>query len=123
MDKTAELMEKKKYQPDKLIPQRIILISSTAHSDSNKIFKTLKHLDWDNDVIEDYDDDLLKIKMDELKAELTHSKDYKLYKEAWKHFIECKNTDDLNDDELKLLYRYDLYHLKNSLNLNIQMVF
>ena len=61
------LEEKKAYLDDKLIPQRIILISSTAHSDSNKIFKTLKHLDWDNDVIEDYDDDLLKIKMDELK--------------------------------------------------------
>jgi hypothetical protein len=41
-------------------PQRIILISSTAHSDGIKIFKTLKPLDWDNDVIEDYDDDLLK---------------------------------------------------------------
>jgi hypothetical protein len=45
-----------------LVPQRIILISSTAHSDSDRIFKTLKTLDWDSDVIEDYDDDLLKIK-------------------------------------------------------------
>jgi hypothetical protein len=50
-----------------VVPQRIILISSTAHSDSNKIFKTLKNLDWDNDVIEDYNDDLLFMKMDELK--------------------------------------------------------
>ena len=33
---------------DKLVPQRIILISSTANSDSNLIFKTLKNLDWDN---------------------------------------------------------------------------
>jgi hypothetical protein len=106
------LEEKKAYLDDKLIPQRIILISSTAHSDSNKIFKTLKHLDWDNDVIEDYDDDLLKIKMDELKAELTHSKDYKLYKEAWKKFIECKKIEDLNDDELKLLYSYDFIPFK-----------
>jgi hypothetical protein len=50
--------------------------------------------------------------MDELKAELTHSKDFKLYKEAWKHFIECKNIDDLNDDELKLLYSYDFIPFK-----------
>jgi hypothetical protein len=31
----------------------------TAHSDSNKIIKTLKFLDWNNDFIEDYNDDLL----------------------------------------------------------------
>jgi hypothetical protein len=51
------LEEKKVYLNDKVVPQRIILNSSTAHSDSNKIFKTLKNLDWDNDVIEDYNDD------------------------------------------------------------------
>jgi hypothetical protein len=106
------LEEKKAYLDDKLIPQRIILISSTAHSDSNKIFKTLKNLDWDNDVIDDYDDDLLKIKMSELKNELQHSKDYKLYKEAWKHFVDCKTIDDLKDDELKLLYSYDFIPFK-----------
>ena len=67
---------------DKLVPQRIILISSTANSDSNLIFKTLKNLDWDNDVIDDYNDDLLIMKMDELKIDLNHSKDYRLYRET-----------------------------------------
>jgi hypothetical protein len=38
---------------------------------------------------------------------LNHSKDYKIYKEAWKHFIHCKDIDELDDDELKLLYSYD----------------
>ena len=61
------LEEKKVYLNDKVVPQRIVLISSTANSDSNKIFKTLKNLDWDNDVIQDYNDDLLLLKMDELK--------------------------------------------------------
>ncbi len=37
-------------------------MSSTANSDSNLKFKTLKNLDWDNDVIEDYNDDLLIMK-------------------------------------------------------------
>jgi len=78
------LEEKKAYLDDKLVPQRIILISSTANSDSNLIFKTLKNLDWDNDVIDDYNDDLLIMKMDELKTDLNHSKDYKLYKEPFK---------------------------------------
>ena len=52
------LEEKKAYLDDKLIPQRIILISSTANSDSNIIFKSLKNLHWENDVIENYEDDL-----------------------------------------------------------------
>ena len=106
------LEEQKAYLGDKLVPQRIILISSTAHSDSNRIFKTLKNLDWDNDVLEDYDDDLLKMKMDELKHDLKHAKDYKLYREAWKNFIECKSIDKLSDDELKLLYTYDFMPFK-----------
>ncbi len=93
------LEEKKAYLDDKLVPQRIILISSTANSDSNLIFKTLKNLDWDNDVIDDYNDDLLIMKMDELKTDLNHSKDYKLYKEAWKNFVHCKDIDELDDDE------------------------
>jgi hypothetical protein len=37
LKKTLE--EKKAYLDDKLVPQRIILISSTANSDSNAIFK------------------------------------------------------------------------------------
>ena len=118
------LEEKKAYLDDKLVPQRIILISSTANSDSNIIFKSLKNLDWDNDVIENYEDDLLKMKMEELKYDLDHSKDYKLYKEAWFNFVKCKTIDDLTDDELKKFYIIMIsYHSKNSLNLNIQMVF
>ena len=45
--------------------------------------------------------------MDELKNDLDHSKDYKLYREAWKNFNECKSIDELDDDEIKLLYSYD----------------
>ena len=106
------LEEQKAYLGDKLIPQRIILISSTAHSDSNRIFKTLKNLDWDNDVIEDYDDELLKMKMDDLKHDLDHAKDYKIYREAWKNFMKCKSIDSLSDDELKILYSYDFMPFK-----------
>ena len=48
--------------------QRVILISTTAQSDSNKIFKNLKHLDWENDVIDSYSDILLTDKMNEVKT-------------------------------------------------------
>jgi hypothetical protein len=52
------------------------------------------------------------MKMDELKHDLEHAKDYKLYREAWKNFIECKSIDSLSDDKLKLLYTYDFMPFK-----------
>ena len=33
-----------------------------AHSHSNRVFKSLKNLNWDDDVIEDYNDSLLQDK-------------------------------------------------------------
>ena len=106
------LEEKKVYLNDMIIPQRIILISSIAQSDSNRIFKSLKNLDWDKDVIEDYDDASLRSKMDELKSDLDHSKDYKLYKTAWRNFVSCKKIEELGDDDLKLLYKFDFIPFK-----------
>jgi len=41
------LEEKKMYFEGNEIPQRIVLICSTAHSDSNRVFKSLKNLNWD----------------------------------------------------------------------------
>ena len=104
MLKTFE--EKKCYLHDKEIPQRIILISPTAHSDSNRIFKSLKHLDWDEDVITEYSDDLLKDKMQEVKIELDQGKEYKEYKRVWEKFKKEK-VDKLKDDECLLLLKYD----------------
>ncbi len=43
---------------------------------------------------------------------MDHSEDYKLYKEAWKNFIQCKDIEDLSDDEIKLLYSYDFIPFK-----------
>lgn len=106
--KLLKLLEQKKiYLDGKVVPQRVILVCCTAQSDSNLIFKNLKHIDWENDVIEDYTDQKLLNKMDEIKEDLQHSKDYKLYKVAWKKFKKCKEIDELSDDELKLLYKYD----------------
>ena len=72
------------------IPQRIILICSTAHSDSNRVFKSLKNLNWDDDVIEEYNDSLLQDKMGELKYDLDHAKEYKLYKSVYKNLKNVK---------------------------------
>ena len=98
--------EKKCYLHDKEIPQRIILISPTAHSDSNRIFKSLKNLDWDEDVITEYSDDMLKDKMEEVKLELEQSKEYKEYKRVWEKFKKEK-VENLTDEECILLMKYD----------------
>ena len=84
------LEEKKMYFEGQEIQQRIILICSTAHSDSNRVFKSLKNLDWDNDVIEEYNDSLLEDKMIELKSDLDHAKEYKLYKSVYKNLKNVK---------------------------------
>jgi hypothetical protein len=101
------LEEKKIYENGNVIPQRIILICSTAHSDSNRIFKSLKNLDWDNDVIDDYSEIQLINKMEELKNELELSKEYKLYKIVYQKFKSCKDIDELEIDEMLLLNKYE----------------
>ena len=42
--------------------------------------------------------------MHELKHDLDQAKEYKLYKTVYKKFKECKDIDELKDDEMLLLY-------------------
>ena len=113
MTKLLKTIEKKKvYLDGHEVPQRIILICSTAHSDSNRVFKSLKNLDWDNDVIENYNDISLLNKMEELKTDIEKSKDYKAYKEVWGKFKKIDNVDDLSMDEMLLLNKYNFTPFK-----------
>ena len=98
--------EKKCYKDGSEVPQRIILVSPTAHSDSNMIFKSLKNLDWDVDVITEYSDDVLKDKMEEVKADLLQSKEYKEYKRVWAKFKK-ESVKKLTDEECEVLLKYD----------------
>ena len=98
--------EKKCFKDGTEVPQRIILISPTAHSDSNQIFKSLSNLDWDVDVITEYSDDILKDKMEEVKAELLQSKEYKEYKRVWAKFKK-ESVKKLTDEECELLMKYN----------------
>ena len=98
--------EKKCYKDGSEVPQRIILVSPTAHSDSNMIFKSLKNLDWDVDVITEYSDDVLKDKMEEVKADLLQSNEYKEYKRVWAKFKK-ESVKKLTDEECELLMKYD----------------
>ena len=98
--------EKKCYKDGQEIPQRIILISPTAYSDSNAIFKSLKNLNWDTDVLINYSDEILKEKIEEVKKDLDESKEYKEYEKCYKKFTK-QSIKKLTDDECQLLYKYD----------------
>ena len=98
--------EKKCFKDGKEVPQRIILISPTAHSDSNVIFKSLKNLDWDIDVLTEYSDEILKEKIEEVKKDLDESKEYKEYEKCYKKFKK-QSINKLTDDECQLLYKYN----------------
>ena len=66
--KLLKTLEKKGiYDNGRKIPMRTILISTTAKSDSNKILQNLKSIDWENDVIEEYSDEILIYKIEEIK--------------------------------------------------------
>ena len=98
--------EKKCFKDDKEVPQRIVLISPTAHSDSNVIFKSLKNLDWDIDVLTEYSDEILKQKIQEVKKDLDESKEYQQYEKCYNKFKKV-SIDKLTDDDCELLYKYD----------------
>jgi len=104
--------EKKCYKYGEEVPQRIILISPTAHSDSNVIFKSLKNLDWQLDVITEYSDEILKKKIEEVKKDLDEAKEYQEYEKVYKRFKKLK-IDKLTDEECKLLYKYNFEKIED----------
>lgn len=89
------------------IPMRIILISPTAKSDSNKIFDVLKSLS-DDDILEEYSDSALQQKISELRNDLDDGIDYKKYKIVYKKFIKIEeNINLLTPEELTILSKFD----------------
>jgi hypothetical protein len=80
-----------------------ILISPTANSGANEIFKTLKSLDFENDVYLEYNDELLLKILDDIKKKDDEFNEYINYKKLFNKFKKIKNIKKLNDDELEIL--------------------
>jgi len=80
-----------------------ILISPTANSGANEIFKTLKSLDFENDVHLEYNDELLLKILDDIKKKDDEYNQYLNYKKLFNKFKKIKNIKNLNDDELQIL--------------------
>ena len=93
-------LEKRGIEGD--IPPRLVLISPTAKSDSNKIFEVLKSLD-DDDIIEEYTDEALKDKMVELRQDLDDGLEYQYYKKLYERFVKAKSLKSFTYDDFMLL--------------------
>jgi len=61
------------------IDNRILLISPTSFSLSNNCFKCLEGLNWEKDVMDDYDEDVFKHKINDIKKDQDEAKEYQEY--------------------------------------------
>jgi hypothetical protein len=84
--------------------QRIILISPTTSA--NPVFKSLKYLD-EQDIFEDYSDDLLLDIVEDIKKEKENTEKYLKEIKAWKRFCKCKDVDELSHEDILLLHKND----------------
>lgn len=82
---------------------RTILISPTANSGANEIFKSLSSLDFNNDVHLEYSDDLLLKILNDIKQNDDEYNEYLNYKKLFNKFKKIKNINNLNQDELEIL--------------------
>lgn len=91
------------------VKQRIILICPTSRSDSNLVFKCLKGIDWENDIIEDYSESELLNKLEEIKTAHEEVKEYQNYKRAYDNFEKMNDKDiyKIPIEDLMLLHRND----------------
>lgn len=92
------------------IDNRIILISPTSFSPSNNCFQCLKGLDWDNDVMDDYDEQKFKDKIEEIKKDQDEAKEYQNYCRCYKIFEKIDDVNKMKMEDALTLYRHDFEH-------------
>ena len=95
---------------------RTILFSPTGKSEANPIYTTLKSLDFTNDVIEQYTDNKLIDKLNEIEKDKEDIEDYNKYVKAYKIFEKNENINLIDPEYLILLHQYDFEHYENILN-------
>lgn len=85
---------------------KVYWFSPTVMSKSNTILETIKQLDLENDVVDEYDDNKLQEKIEEVQEIKSKIEEYEEYRKAYKRF-EKYSEDNLDYNELELLIRYD----------------
>jgi len=94
---------------------KTILFSPTGKSEANPIYTSLKSLDFENDVIENYTDNKLIEKLNEIEKDKEDIEDYNKYVKAYKIFEKNENLNLIDPEYLILLYEYDFEHYNNIL--------
>ena len=89
---------------------RTILFSPTGKSEANPIYTTLKSLDFNNDVIDEYADYKLIDKLNEIEKDKQDIEDYNKYIRAYKIFEKTDNLNLIDPEYLILLHQYDFKH-------------
>jgi len=92
---------------------KTILFSPTGKSEANPIYTSLKSLDFENDVIENYTDNKLIEKLNEIEKDKEDIEDYNKYVKAYKIFEKNENLNLIDPEYLILLYEYDFEHYNN----------
>ena len=92
---------------------RTILFCPTGNSEANPIYKTLKSLDFEEDVILNYSDTKLLSKLDEIEKDKKDIEDYNKYVKAYKLFEKYDNINFLDPEYVMLLYEHDFEHYNN----------
>ena len=92
---------------------KTVLFSPTGKSEANPIYTSLKSLDFENDVIENYTDNKLIEKLNEIEKDKEDIEDYNKYVKAYKIFEKNENLNLIDPEYLILLYEYDFEHYNN----------
>jgi DNA helicase HerA-like ATPase len=92
---------------------KTILFSPTGKSEANPIYTSLKSLDFENDVIENYTDNKLIEKLNEIEKDKEDIEDYNKYVKSYKIFEKNENLNLIDPEYLILLYEYDFEHYNN----------
>ena len=95
------------------IDNRILLISPTSFSPSNNCFKCLQGLDWEKDVMDDYDEDVFKDKIQEIKKDQDEAKEYQEYCRCYKIFETIKDVNKMKVPDMMRLFHKDYEHPDN----------
>ena len=86
---------------------RTIVIAPTINSGANEVYKSVKSINFDNDVHLEYSDELLLSILDDIKQKDDEFNEYINYKKIFNKFKKNKNIKKLNDDELVILEEYE----------------
>lgn len=102
------LYENSKIKDDEIeYIMRTIVIAPTINSGANEVYKSVKSIDYENDVHLEYSDELLLSILDDIKQKDDEFNEYINYKKIFNKFKKNKNIKKLNDDELVILEEYE----------------